>query len=219
MRVLTIIGLFLLALAQPALAAPVAVLIEERARADYAADLPDDSAFEVILAEQPQADVVTLAEFWMDVPSGKFLVNAVLSTGTVQRLSGLAVVSIPVPVPNRRILPDEIIGEDDLVSANLPMGQAQGYIVTAADDVIGKQVRRMLSPGRPIQAQSVIQPLVVTRGDRVDIVFSDGLLSLSSPGRALGDAHRGQEVRIVNLVSNKTVTAVATGDGTVEILR
>ena len=219
MRLLTTLLVALLALAHPALAAPIDVLIEERARADYAADLPDASEFEIILAEAPQADVVTLAEFWMDVPTGKFLVNAVLNTGTVQRLSGLAVVSIPVPVPNRRMLPDEIITEDDLVSAKLPMGQVGGYIVINADDVIGKQVRRMLSPGRPIQAQSIIQPLVITRGDRVDILFSDGLLALSSPGRALGDAHRGQEVRIVNLVSNKTVTAVATGDGTVEILR
>ena len=92
-------------------------------------------------------------------------------------------------------------------------------LVTDPQQVVGKQVRRMLSSGRPIQSQSIIEPLVIDRGDRVDIFFNDGLLALTSPGRALSDAHMGQEVRIVNLVSNKTVTAVATGNGTVEVLR
>ncbi len=44
-------------------------------------------------------------------------------------------------------------------------------------------------------------------------------LALRSPGRALSDAHEGQEIRIVNLISNKTVIGIATGDGTVEILQ
>lgn len=206
-------------MATAAQAAPIEVLIEERAFADYADTLPEAGEIDIIVKDALQGEVITLAEFWMDVPSGKFLANAVLETGDVQRISGLATVSIPVPVPNRRLLPDEIVTQDDLVMARLPMGQVGSYIVIEAEDVVGKQVRRMLSPGRPIQAQSVIQPLVIGRGDRVDIHFSDGLLALTSPGRALGDAHHGQEVRIVNLISNQTVTAIATGDGTVEILR
>lgn len=219
MRYLAVILLALLAVAGPLAAAPLAVLIEERARADYSESLPDAGEFAITVKDSPAGEVVALAEFWMDPPTGQFLTNAVLDTGDVQRISGLAVVTIPVPVPARRLLPDEIIAPDDLTLARLPMGQTGGYIVTETADVVGKQVRRMLSPGRPIQSQSIIQPLVIDRGDRVDIFFSDGLLALSSPGRALGDAHRGQEVRIVNLISNKTVTAIATGDGTAEILR
>jgi flagella basal body P-ring formation protein FlgA len=209
----------LLMLAAPALAEPLDVLIEERARAEYGTTLPDAGQFEITVKDDLLGDVVTLAEFWMDIQTGKFLANAVLSTGDVQRIGGLALVTVPVPVPARRLLPDQIIGDADLVLAHLPLGRVGGYVITDAEEIVGKQVRRVLSPGRPIQSQSIIQPLVIDRGDRVEIHFSDGLLALTSPGRALSDAHRGQEIRIVNLISNKTVTAIATGDGTVEILR
>ncbi|MGJ8544660.1 MAG: flagellar basal body P-ring formation chaperone FlgA [Sulfitobacter sp.] len=214
--------LMLVALAPAVLrAAPVDVdvLIEERAREEYGAALPPAGEFSITVKDTLQAEVLTLAEFWMDIPSGKFLANAVLSTGDVQRIGGLALVTVPVPVPARRLLPEEIVGEDDLLMARLPVGRVGGYVITNPAEIIGKQVRRVLSPGRPIQSQSIIQPLIIGRGDRVEIHFSDGLLALSSPGRALSDAHRGQEIRILNLISNKTVTAVATGDGTVEILR
>ncbi len=203
----------------PALAAPVGVLVEERARSDYADSLPPEGEFEVTVKDAPKGEVVTLAEFWMDPRSGKFLANAVLETGDVQRIGGLALITLPVPVPTRRLLPDDIIMEDDLTVMRLPVGRVGAYVETEIDEVIGKQVRRVLTPGRPIQTQSIIHPLVISRGDRVEISFSDGLLDLRSPGRALSDAHEGQEVRIVNLISNKTVTGIATGEGTVEIVQ
>jgi flagellar basal body P-ring formation protein FlgA len=219
MRYLAAILTVLVMLAGPALSASVNVLIEERARADYGSDLPDVGDFAITVKDTLQGEVAALAEFWMDPRTGKFLANAVLNTGDIQRISGLAQITIPVPVPNRRLLPGEIVEEADLVIAHLPIGRIGSYAITNPAEVIGQQVRRVLSQGRPIQAQSIIQPLVIDRGDRVDIHFSDGLLALSSPGRALSDAHRGQEIRIVNLISNKTVIAVATGDGTVEIKR
>ena len=206
-------------LAVPALAAPIGVLVEERARADYAESLPLDGEYQITVKDAPEGEVVTLAEFWMDPRSGKFLANAVLATGDVQRIGGLALITLPVPVPTRRLLPDELIMEDDLAVMRMPVGRVGAYVMTDIDEVIGKQVRRVLTPGRPIQTQSIINPLVINRGDRVEISFSDGLLAVSSPGRALGDAHEGQEVRIVNLISNKTVTGIATGEGTVEILQ
>ena len=209
----------LLAWASPALCDRLDVLIEERARTDYGDALPDTGVFDITVKDSLSVDVVTLAEFWMDPQTGRFLANAVLSTGDVQRIGGLALVTVPVPVPARRLLPEEIVTETDLAVAYLPMGRVGNYVVTDPQQVVGKQVRRMLSSGRPIQSQSIIEPLVIDRGDRVDIFFNDGLLALTSPGRALSDAHMGQEVRIVNLVSNKTVTAVATANGTVEVLR
>lgn len=219
MRHLALILIFLLP--APILAAPVAVevLIEERARAEYGATLPDTGEFEITVKDVLQDDVLMLSEFWMDVSTGQFLANAVLASGTVQRIGGLAIVSVPVPVPARRLLPNEIVQEDDLIVIRMPVGRVGAYAVTVPSDVVGKQVRRVLSPGRPIQTQSIIQPLIIERGDQVEIHFSDGLLALAAPGRALNDAHRGQEVRIVNLISNKTITAVAKGDGIVEILR
>ena len=81
------------------------------------------------------------------------------------------------------------------------------------------QVRRMLAQGRPVMRQSVMEPLVIGRGDKVNILYDDGRLVVTAPGRALTDAHRGQDVRIVNLVSNNALTAVAREEGLVEVIR
>ena len=155
----------------------------------------------------------------MDPRSGKFGAERGVYTGGVQAFGRLALVPGPVPGPVPRLLPYDTIREVALAIMRLPVGRIGAYVITDAEEVIGKQVRRVLTPGRPIQTQSIIHPLVINRGERVDIYFSDGLLALSSPGRALDDAHEGQEIRIVNLVSNKTVTGIATGEGTVEIFR
>lgn len=221
MRALSLIAVLAVLLLAPTLgrAVPIEVLIEERARTDYAAALPDAGDFDVSLKDTLVGEVVVLADFWMDVPSGRFLANAVLDNGDVQRIGGLALVTVPVPVPARRLLPDAIVQEDDLVISALPVGRVGAYVVTDPSEVIGKQVRRHLPAGRPIQRQSIIRPLVIDRGEQVEIHFSDGLLAVVAPGRALGDAHEGQQLRIVNLISNKTVTGIATGDGIVEITR
>lgn len=221
MRVLSRLAVIAFLLLAPTLgrAAPIEELVEERARLDYADSLPDAGHFDISVKDALEGEAVLLADFWMDVPSGRFLANAVLDTGEVQRIGGLALVSVPVPVPARRLMPDSIIHQDDLVMSALPVGRVGAYVVTDPSEVVGKQVRRHLPAGRPIQQQSIIRPLLIDRGERVDIHFSDGLLALVAPGRALDDAHEGQLVRIVNLISNKTVTGIATADGTVEIPR
>ena len=67
--------------------------------------------------------------------------------------------------------------------------------------------------------QSITAPLIIDRGDKISILYDDGGLVLTAPGRALDDAHQGQELRIVNLVSNKPLRGVALQDGIVEVIR
>jgi flagellar basal body P-ring formation protein FlgA len=55
----------------------------------------------------------------------------------------------------------------------------------------------------------------IRRGDAVTLVYVAPGLQLTARGRALNDAAVGQPVRVVNLQSNVTVEAVATGPGAV----
>ena len=75
----------------------------------------------------------------------------------------------------------------------------------------------MLVAGRPVPRQSVMAPLIIARGEKVKIVLRYGGLSLTANGRAMEDAHKGQPLRVVNLSSNKAISAVATGAGIVEV--
>ncbi|KKL04349.1 hypothetical protein LCGC14_2616940, partial [marine sediment metagenome] len=160
-----------------------------------------------------------LSGFWIDLSTGQFVADAVTDMGEVKRIMGLATVSVPVPVPVRRMMPEEIIDERDLTIVNLPHARVGAFAVTDSAKLVGMEVRSLLAQGRPVMNRAVRQPLVIDRGDRVNIRYSDGLLELSAPGRALGEAHRGQEVKIVNLVSNTSVVGIATAEGTVEVIR
>ncbi|MDG4648653.1 flagellar basal body P-ring formation chaperone FlgA [Roseibacterium sp. SDUM158017] len=204
--------------ASPLLADDFADLVEERARATLGAALAEEGVFRITY--QPDVEnAVLIARFWMDPATGQFLAEAILETGEAERVSGLALVTVPVPVPARRLMPDEIIAEGDLVTIDMPMGRLNDFSVTDTAGLVGRQVRRMLPEGRPVMAQSVMAPLVVTRGERVQIRYAEAGLELSAPGRALADAAEGDLVRVVNLVSNLSLVGTASAGGVVEVTR
>lgn len=219
MRAIRSIFAALALLAAPVWASPVKVtdLIEERAFAEIGHVLPDNSRIAVSMAEGMISEGSFVKEFWMDPDSGQFIANVVSEYGETHRVWGLAVTTIEVPVPARRLFPDEIVQPTDVSMVEIPLQRLGTFAIHDADDLIGKQVRRMLVAGRPVPRQSVVPPRVIERGEKVKIVLRHGGLSLTATGRAMADAHLGQPLRVVNLSSNKAINAVATGAGIVEV--
>lgn len=215
----TTVVLFVFVLPAAVLAEDTKMLIEESARDTLGGHLPDGAGFHITLPSGAPVEAVMLSAFWMDKETGRYLANAVSEDGSVTRLSGVAIPTLDVPVPVARMLPGEKISDANLTSIKLPLARVGGFTVTKREDLVGMEVRRMLAQGRPVMTQSVSQPRVIDRGDRISIRYDDGLLALSVPGRALTDAHKGQEIRVVNLASNTTLTAVAAEKGIVEIVR
>ncbi|MCB1342125.1 MAG: flagellar basal body P-ring formation protein FlgA [Pseudooceanicola sp.] len=211
--------LFLLLTATMAQATPVEDLVSERAAETLGAEMPENGRFRITFQRKDYDEAELISAFWMDRATGQFLANAVLPGGTVMRLQGLAVLTLPVPVPTRRMMPGELIRAEDVQTVDLPFSRVGVFAITEPETLIGKEVRRTLTQGRPVLAQSITEPLVITRGDKVSIRFTDGRLSLSAPGRALDDGYSGAEIRVVNLVSNVLVTGVAQPGGLVEIVR
>ncbi len=208
-----------LALAPAARAESLSVLIEEQARGTLGATLPEAAEFDIMLSTAGVEDAVMLSAYWMDPATGQFIANAVGADGAVHRVRGLATVMLQVPIPTRRLMPGDIVADNDLSVVRLPQGRLGAFTVTQRDELVGMQVRRMLAEGRPVMVQSIMQPLVIDRGDLITIHYADGPLKLTAPGRALGDAHRGQEVRIVNLASNTSLAGIAASEGIVEVYR
>lgn len=203
----------------PGLAATPADLVAERAHDLWAPQLPEGATIRVRLVDGAPEAADVLSAFWMDRDSGRFLANAVTPDGHVRRIEGVAMVTLMVPVPVRRLMPGDIVRPEDVQTVELPAGRVGSFTVTSPDKLIGMEVKRMLAQGRQVMLQSITAPLVVGRGDRVSILYDDGGLVLTAPGRALDDAHEGQELRIVNLVSNKSLRGIAVQDGVVEVIR
>ena len=205
--------------ASAAAAVPVEELVSEKAAESLGAEMPDTGRFRITFQRRDYEEAELISAFWMDRATGQFLANAVTADGTVTRLQGLAILVLPVPVPTRRMMPGDIIAAADLQTVDVPYARIGPFALTETHALVGKEVRRALSQGRPVMMQSVAEPLVIARGDKVSIRFDDGKLSLVAPGRALDDGYRGAEIRVVNLVSNVLVTGVAMPGGYVEIIR
>lgn len=204
-----------MAISSPCAAADVGELVAERAEAEFGAQMPANGRFDVRLARDLPRQGEFIKDFWIDKKNGQFIGNLVLA-GSEIRIWGVARLNVSVPVPARRLMPGEIIADSDINVVEMPWQRVNAFAVLKAEDLIGKQVRRMLPQGRPVSVQSVSPPLVITRGQKVTIEFRRGGLYLTAEGKAITDAFSGQEVRVVNLSSNRIIVGIARDDGKVD---
>lgn len=191
-------------------------LIKEHIHFETADTLPDGADFK--MTKLPAiTDALQLQAFWMDHATGQFVADVLRESGDVQRVSGFAIAALRVPAPTRQIQPGEILHANDLMEIEVPVTRINRFAVTEKATLVGQEVKRMLTKGRLIMAQSVMAPRVVERGQRVKISFSDAGMNLTANGKALNDASQGEEVKVVNLSSNLSVFGIAVADGVVEV--
>lgn len=196
---------------------PVTDLVSERAEIEFGAEMPPGGFFQVNLAEGNVTAGAFIQDFWIDKRSGQFIANVITERGDIHRVWGLSVLTVDVPVPVRRLMPDELVTDRDVQMVSLPWARLNDYAVTQYEDVVGMQVVRVLNPGRPVLSGSISPPIIISRGERVSLQLVHGAMQLEAKGKALTDAYVGQEVRVMNIASNKTVTGIAMADGIVEV--
>lgn len=119
-----------------------------------------------------------------------------------------------VILATRTIRPQEILGPADL---SVQVGEVPGDVTLA--DLIGKEARVTLYPGRPVRAGDVGPPTVVERNQIVPLVYMRGGLEITTEGRALDRAGIGDHVRAMNLASRATVLGRVTATGQILVSR
>lgn len=87
------------------------------------------------------------------------------------------------------------------------------YLDTAG--LSGMEVLRAIRAGEPLRQSDLKPALLVRRGERVIMtVGSPGSFQISVAAEALQDGHLGDQVRLRNTESGRTLSAVVTGKGT-----
>ena len=85
--------------------------------------------------------------------------------------------------------------------------------VSDPSSVIGAETQVAIYAGRPIRAGDVGPPAVVERNQIIPLIYSGNGLFISTDGRALDRAGPGEMIRVMNITSRNTVTALITEDG------
>ena len=106
----------------------------------------------------------------------------------------------------------EIVRAQDLVWAAPDLGVPLDA-PHDADEVIGMAARRPLREGAAVSLHDVSAPVVIKRGDMVQVSYEADGIKLVLQAKAMSDASTGDTVNVVNPASKKIVQAVASGPG------
>ncbi len=215
-------SVLLLALCSPAFAGdalqldyPIDHLIEERIVNELSDTIPDDGEIELRLPEGLPETGLRLDGFKYDPASGMFVSRLVSEDRREIGFRGQAYVVVPTPVPAGRIPAGTVLAENDLKMIRMPYQGIPSGSLRDFDEIVGKQARRVLVDGRPIPKSSLIEPQIVERGEKVTIELASGAMKLTAPGKALQDGAKGDDIRVINLNSNKSIIATIEAPGLV----
>ncbi len=103
-----------------------------------------------------------------------------------------------LPVPNITIYPGDKIRDGWIVDRDFTGNPAasHGGIIDSHEALVGKIARRTLLPGIPVAATAVGEPRLVTNGEKVKVVFTDGGMTITTYGAALQAGGAGDVVSV-----------------------
>ena len=102
-----------------------------------------------------------------------------------------------------------IIGDSDLAWIEEVPGGIEDPALA-----IGMQARVAIYEGRPVVPGALRAPVLVSRNQIVRVAFDSGPLRIVTEGRALSEGAAGDVVRVMNLASRNTISALVHADGT-----
>jgi flagellar basal body P-ring formation protein FlgA len=111
----------------------------------------------------------------------------------------------------------EVLDASDIEMRLVPADFADRSGVAHLDELLGMAMKRNARAGLMLKTADVSPPLAVKRNAQVTVLIRAGAMTLTMQGQSLGDAGIGAPVRVMNPVSNKVLSGVATAPGTVEI--
>lgn len=171
----------------------------------------------VVLAAEP-VDPQFLPKQWQEQAAA---LVAGMPAARAEAAPAEAIPEEPTPMPAslqsvqvvRPIRAQSVLTPDDLtiVNSRVP-GAAETF-----DQVIGREAKVALYPGRPIFASQLATPALVERNALVKMIYVDGPLRIATDGRVLDRAAAGELVRVMNLTSKQTVTGTVAPDGTITV--
>ena len=197
----------------------LATLIEDALLPRLAATLPENARLEIDLPPDAPPVAKSLATLEYDRATQGFVVTPMLDYGPGQSYRGRIRAVVDALVPKRPILPGEKAQAQDFEWRSLPAQHMGRFVLTDPAQIFGREARRLLPEGRPVQAQSLQEPRLIKRGQKVDLIYERGGLHLATPAKALEDGFEGEVIRVQNLNSNRTVKATPAGDGRVMVVQ
>ena len=106
----------------------------------------------------------------------------------------------------------------DLIEKPIPAAKRSESMVDDLHSLVGLEVKSMLPEGRPIKIEQVGPPLLVRRGDLLDLRVSGGGVQVTTRAKALDDGAESDVIQVETLAPKKRLQVRVVQSGLVEIV-
>lgn len=118
-------------------------------------------------------------------------------------------------VTTHQLMPGDIIQAED-VEPRTP-ARAQPHLIGVERDLVGQEVRRRIGAGQPVTSRDVGPRTAIKANATVEVRWQTGPLSLVLRGRALEAGAVGDEIRVMNATTSRTLRGTIIAPGVVEV--
>lgn len=209
---------------RPVAASELTRILAEALKEDLAANAVDVQMSNprlVIWAPVDAEAPAKLEDVVLDRRTGRFdarlRIAADTPEGRLVPVSGRASALVPVPVPARPIAREEVVTADAIHWIEMRANRVPANALMDEARIVGQQARRSLKADGVFRATDLREPVVVAKGEIITMSYAVPGVQLTDRGRALENGGVGDIIRIMNLSSNRTITAEVGGPGLVHV--
>lgn len=138
-------------------------------------------------------------------------------TETVKPISGFYNALVDVPMLTRQLRQMDVIEASDITMRPVSERTMRKDTITDAQSIIGRSPRNIISSNRAIRLSEITSPIVIKKGDAVEMTYTTPYMHIKATGVALEDGAKGGLIRIKNDKSEKAVSGRVQAAGHVEV--
>jgi len=124
---------------------------------------------------------------------------------------------VDVWVPNRRLNPGEKLSAEDLSVREIDLAREPKAVPVGKIDLNSYEVVRPVVPDQPLEWTDLAPRSLVRKGDLVEVVAQDGMLSITMKGLATRSGALGEFVTVRNLESKREFSAEVIDENRVRV--
>lgn len=132
-------------------------------------------------------------------------------------LTGRVLNLIRVPVLSRRVKTGDVIRKANIEWIEIESRLMRNSFVTSDESLIGQQVVRTLTAGKPVRSRDVRSRVLIAKGSLATLTLTTNRMLLTVRVLAMGDGGLGETIRVLNTRSKKTIEGIVTGPGRIVV--
>jgi len=122
-----------------------------------------------------------------------------------------------VLVANRNLRRGSVLSASDLDLVEMDLAVVRRTAVSNVAEVVGMELKQAISTGSPVVMESLAMPVVIKRGDLVQILAETGSITIRQQGEALQDGEIGKLINVRNSSSQLVIQAIVVNSGQTKI--